>query len=81
LAGLGWSASARVALQEFARTEPHRTIMRRVRPWARTATFRFWTAPADQLTPGQLWPGQLWPEAERRINAPEGRDGWGGSND
>jgi hypothetical protein len=45
---------------------PHRTIMRRVRPWAKTATFRFWTAPAGQLTPGQLWP-----EAERRINASE----------
>jgi heme-degrading monooxygenase HmoA len=64
-----WTLSAwtgEAALQEFARTEPHRTIMRRVRPWARTATFRFWTAPAGQLTPGQLWP-----EAERRINAPE----------
>ena len=64
-----WTLSAwtgEAALQEFARTEPHRTIMRRVRPWARTATFRFWTAPA-----GQLMPGQLWPEAERRINAPE----------
>lgn len=63
-----WTLSAwtgEAALQEFARTEPHRTIMRRVQPWARTATFRFWTAPAGQLTPGQLWP-----EAERRINAP-----------
>jgi len=64
-----WTLSAwtgEAALQEFARAEPHRTIMRRVRPWARAATFRFWTAPAGQLTPGQLWP-----EAERRINAPE----------
>jgi heme-degrading monooxygenase HmoA len=64
-----WTLSAwtgEAALREFARAEPHRTIMRRVRPWARTATFRFWTAP-----PGQLTPSQLWPEAERRINAPE----------
>jgi hypothetical protein len=64
-----WTLSAwtgEAALREFARAEPHRTIMRRVRPWARTATFRFWTAPAGQLTPSQLWP-----EAERRINAPE----------
>ncbi len=63
-----WTLSAwtgEAALREFAGAEPHRTIMRRVRPWARTATFRFWTAPAGQLTPGQLWP-----EAERRINAP-----------
>ena len=64
-----WTLSAwtgEAALQEFARTEPHRTIMRRVRPWAKTATFRFWTAPAGQLTPGQLWT-----ETERRINAAE----------
>jgi hypothetical protein len=64
-----WTLSAwtgEAALQEFARTEPHRTIMRRVRPWARTATFRFWTVPSDRLTPGDLWR-----EAQRRINAPE----------
>jgi hypothetical protein len=64
-----WTLSAwtgEAALQEFARTEPHRTIMRRVRPWARTATFRFWTVPSDRLTPGDLWP-----EAQRRINAAE----------
>lgn len=64
-----WTLSAwtdQAALNTFARTEPHRTIMRRVRPWAKTATFRFWTVPADKLTPTGLWA-----EAERRINAPE----------
>jgi heme-degrading monooxygenase HmoA len=64
-----WTLSAwadQAALNTFARTEPHRTIMRRVRPWAKTATFRFWTVPADKLTPAELWA-----EAERRINAPE----------
>jgi hypothetical protein len=38
----------------------------RVRPWAKTATFRFWTADAAQLTPARLWA-----KAERRISAPE----------
>ena len=64
-----WTLSAwtgRDALDAFARAEPHRTIMRRVRPWAKTATFRFWTADAAQLTPDRLWT-----EAERRISAPE----------
>lgn len=39
--------------------------MKRTRPWARTATFRFWTADAGQLTPDLLWA-----EAERRISTP-----------
>jgi hypothetical protein len=58
-------AEAAPALQAFARTDPHRTIMRRVRPWAKTATFRFWTVPA-----GKLVPAQLWAESESRITAP-----------
>jgi len=64
-----WTLSAwadEAALYAFARTEPHRTIMKRVRPWAKTATFRFWTVPADELTPTELWA-----EAERRISAPQ----------
>ncbi len=64
-----WTLSAwtgKDALNAFARAEPHRTIMKRVRPWARTATFRFWTADAGLLTPDRLWA-----EAERRISAPE----------
>jgi heme-degrading monooxygenase HmoA len=65
-----WTLSAwtdEAALRQFARTEPHRTIMRRVRPWSRTATFRFWTVPAAGLAPAALWA-----EAERRITAPDG---------
>lgn len=64
-----WTLSAwtdEAALYAFARTEPHRTIMRRVRPWARTATFRFWTVPADKVMPAELWA-----EAESRISVPE----------
>ena len=41
--------------------------MKRVRPWAKTATFRFWSVPADELAPAELWA-----EAERRITAPQG---------
>ena len=64
-----WTLSAwtdEAALYAFARAEPHRTIMKRVRPWAKTATFRFWTVPADQLAPAELWA-----EAQRRITGPE----------
>lgn len=63
-----WTLSAwtdQAALDAFARAEPHRTIMKRVRPWAKTATFRFWTAEVRDLTPDRLWA-----EAERRISAP-----------
>jgi len=68
-----WTLSAwtdEAALSVFTRAEPHRTIMKRVRPWAKTATFRFWTEPADQLTAARLWA-----EAERRIGAPDQRSG------
>jgi hypothetical protein len=64
-----WTLSAwtdETALYAFARAEPHRTIMKRARPWAKTATFRFWTTDAGRLTPDRLWA-----EAERRISAPD----------
>jgi heme-degrading monooxygenase HmoA len=64
-----WTLSAwtdKASLYAFARAEPHRAIMRRTRPWAKTATFRYWTADAGQLTPDRLWA-----EAERRISTPE----------
>ncbi len=63
-----WTLSAwtdQAALYAFARAEPHRTIMKRARPWARTATVRDWTADAGQHTPDLLWA-----EAERRISVP-----------
>jgi hypothetical protein len=61
------SGSDEAALRTFARTDPHRTVMRRVRPWAKTATFRFWTVSAEELAPAV--PARLWAEAERRISA------------
>ena len=29
--------------------------MKRVRPWTKSATFRYWDAPADKLDPAGLW--------------------------
>jgi heme-degrading monooxygenase HmoA len=72
-----WTLSAwtgEAALREYARTEPHRTVMRRVRPWARTATFRFWTVPAQELAAGAA-AGRLWADAEHRISAADPAQG------
>jgi heme-degrading monooxygenase HmoA len=66
-----WTLSAwtgEAALRAYARTDPHRTVMRRVRPWARSATFRFWTVPGEELAAARA-PARLWAEAERRIGA------------
>jgi heme-degrading monooxygenase HmoA len=70
VSGVFWTLSAwtdEAALREFARTDPHRTIMKKARPWTRSATFRFWTVPAGQLPakPPQATP--LWADAEARI--------------
>jgi hypothetical protein len=64
--GVFWTLSAwtdETALRTFAGTSPHRMIMKRARPWTRSATFRFWTA--DDLVPAELWAG-----AVARISGP-----------
>ena len=69
LRGTFWTLSAWVdeaALRTFAGTDPHAAIVRHVRPWARTATFRFWSVPADKIAPKQLWA-----DAEARITSPD----------
>ena len=66
VAGVYWTLSAwtdEAALRAFARTDPHRTIMKRARPWTKSATFRFWTT--DQLVAAELWA-----DAVARINGP-----------
>jgi hypothetical protein len=71
VSGVFWTLSAWVdepSLRAFARTDPHRTIMKKARPWTTSSTFRFWTVPADQLTPGPLWT-----DAVTRIKAPDDR--------
>jgi hypothetical protein len=67
VAGVYWTLSAwtsEAALREFAATNPHRTIMKRLRPWTKSATFRFWTT--DELVPTRLWS-----DTEARINRPQ----------
>jgi hypothetical protein len=74
LAGEFWTLSAwtsRQALTGFAGTDPHATAMKRIRPWMRDSTFRFWSAPADAITGASFRPADLWAEAERRIEAAE----------
>lgn len=62
---LAWMDEA--ALYAFARAQPHKAIVRQVRPWAREATFRFWTVPAEEIIPAS----SLWADAVRRIAAPD----------
>ena len=68
-----WTLSAwtdKAALYAFAGAEPHRTIMKRVRPWAKTATFRFWTADAAQPTRTGSGPRRSAGSALRRTDQP-----------
>jgi len=70
--GVFWTLSAwtdEAALRAFAKTDPHRTIMKKARPWTSSATFRFWTVPASDLPakPPQAQP--LWSDAVERITA------------
>ena len=51
----------RDALYTYAKTEPHRSIMRGMREVMRDSTFTFWTAPLD----GPV----SWAEAKQRLNA------------
>src|ERR1700724_1556679 len=48
LRGTFWTLSAwtdEQALAAFARTNPHAAAMKRLRPWMKNATFRFWSVP------------------------------------
>jgi len=48
------------AIGAFVAAEPHRTVMKAMRPHMAGTVFTTWTAPADR-TPD-------WPEADRRID-------------
>lgn len=58
-----WTDEA--ALYAFVRTDPHRSIMRRMRPWTTDPQVRQWSVPA-----GQLSRGRLWAEARQRVETP-----------
>ena len=67
-----WTLSAwssQEALRDFARADPHRSIVARVRPWAKTAVLRTWTIPAGQPNSPGLDPKALWEQAEARITS------------
>jgi hypothetical protein len=55
----------RESLNAMVAEEPHRTVMRRVRPMMADSTFRFWTAPVAELP-------VRWDEAGRRLSAAAG---------
>ena len=61
-----WSSQA--ALRDFARADPHRSIVARVRPWAKTAVLRTWTVSGGEPGPAALDPAALWVQAEARIS-------------
>ena len=69
LRGTFWTLSAWTSKKElyaYAQAGPHRPAMRRIRPWMRDATFRFW----DLDTVPE--PAALWAEGERRLAALDG---------
>lgn len=58
-----WTLSAwtdRAAINAYAGTEPHRSVMRSKRAVMRESTFVFWTVPAGELP-------IAWDDAHRRI--------------
>jgi quinol monooxygenase YgiN len=63
------------ALDSFARTDPHAAALNRIRPWTKSATFRFWSVPVRELTSGTFSPAGLWADAVARVAAPESEGG------
>ncbi len=60
-----WSSEE--SLRDFARADPHRSIVARVRPWAKTAVLRTWTVPGGEPGSRALDPTAMWQQAEARI--------------
>lgn len=74
LKGTFWTLSAwtgQQALAAFAGTDPHASSMRRIRPWMKNATFRFWSVPASEIASETFTPAGLWADAVTRIAADE----------
>ncbi|WP_175409276.1 DUF3291 domain-containing protein [Streptomyces sp. TRM64462] len=57
----------RDALYAYARTEPHRGIMKDLRPTMRASTFTFWEATTGDLP-------ITWDDAHRRLDAQDAAD-------
>jgi hypothetical protein len=74
LTGTFWTLSAwtgQQALDAFARTSPHASLTKRIRPWTKNSTFRFWSVPASEIASGTFRPAGLWADAVARIAADE----------
>ena len=74
LRGTFWTLSAwtgEQALKAFARTDPHASSMRRIRPWTKDATFRFWSLPVAEIASEDFSAAGLWADAVARIDAGE----------
>src|SRR5256885_1279689 len=73
LQGTFWTLSAwtdKKALYAYAKTGPHSPAMKKIRPWMKDSTFRFWTADAASL-PAPAKAATLWKEAETHLATPE----------
>lgn len=71
--GTFWTLSAwtdRKALYDYARTDPHGRVMRRIRPWTQDSDFRFWEVPAEDLPRDRDGAAALWAEADKRLAQP-----------
>ncbi len=72
LSGTFWTLSAwtdKKALYAFAHAAPHGPATKKIHPWMKDSTFRFWNLPAESLpTPRAATP--LWTEAETRLTHP-----------
>jgi hypothetical protein len=60
-----WSSEE--SLRDFARADPHRSIVAKVRPWAKTVVLRTWTVPGGEPGSRALDPTAMWQQAEARI--------------
>jgi hypothetical protein len=74
LRGTFWTLSAwtgEKALNAFARADPHAATMKRLRPWMKNATFRFWSVPSAEIAGEKFSAAGLWADAVTRIAADE----------
>lgn len=72
LRGTFWTLSAwtdKKALYAYAKAAPHSPAMKRIHPWMKHSTFRFWTVPAGSL-PAPAKAADLWRDGEAHLAAP-----------
>ena len=73
LSGTFWTLSAwtdRQALYAYAKTAPHGPAMKKISPWMKDSTFRFWQIQAETL-PAPRAATALWADGETRLAQPD----------